>query len=324
MSRVLISSQLVSEAEDADALTALRADGHELTFNQALVGKSEDDVIAAIADFDGIVASTEPYTRRVLESNRRLRVLSRTGVGYDAVDVEAATELGIAICTTVGSNDRTVADWAVLAMLSLARKLPEAVAGMADGGWQRAVGIDFWDKTVGIVGLGAIGKHVARRVRGFEAEVLGFDVVRDDQFAAQVGMTYVELDELLERADFVTIHAPLLAATRGLINEDRLRRMKPTAYLVNTSRGPVVDERAIERALREGWIAGAALDVFEIEPLAADSPLRKLPNVMLSAHVAGITYESTRRSATMACESLRRVLKGEPPLAIVNPDALRR
>jgi D-3-phosphoglycerate dehydrogenase / 2-oxoglutarate reductase len=324
MSRVLIASPLVGRTEDAEAVEALRRAGHELTFKQDLVGRGEEAVIAALVGVDGVVASTEPYTRRVLESTDRLRVIARTGVGYDAVDVEAATERRVAVCTTVGSNDRTVADWAVLAMLALIRRFREAAVGLEGGRWGRAVGHDFWGKTVGIVGLGAIGKHVARRVRGFECEILAYDVVRDERFATEVGLTYVGLDELLERSDLVTIHAPLLPTTRRLIDEARLRRMKPTAYLVNTSRGPVVDERAIERALRERWIAGAALDVFEVEPLAPASPLRRLDNVVLTAHVAGISDESTRRAAAAACDNVRRVLAGEPPLSVVNPVALGR
>jgi len=323
VSRVLIASPLVSQTDDSHLIARLRADGHELGFRQDLVGKSEDAVIDAIAGVDGVVASTEPYTRRVIESNPRLRVLSRTGVGYDAIDLEAASERRIAVCTTIGSNDRTVADWAVLAMLALTRQLPQAIAGMQGGRWVRPMeGRDFWGKTVGIIGLGAIGKHVARRVRGFECQVLAYDVVRDERFAAEAGVSYVDLDELVERSDFITIHTLLTPATRALIDKARLRRMKPTAFLVNSSRGPVVDERAIARALRERWIAGAALDVFEAEPLAPDSPLRSLDSVILSAHIAGITEESTRRAVEMACENVRRLLKGEPPLSIVNPAVL--
>lgn len=322
MSRVLIASPLVSQTEDAEAIDKLRGDGHELTFKTDLIGKSEDDVIRAIAGMEAVVASTEPYTRRVLESNDGLRALSRTGVGYDAIDVEAATERRVAVCTTVGSNDRTVADWAVLSMLACARKVPEVLDGMRGGRWVRPFGTDFWGKTVGIIGLGAIGKHVARRVRAFECDVLAYDVVQDQTFAAEVGVTYVDVDELVERSDFITIHTLLTPATRGLIGEARLRRMKPTAYVVNTSRGPVVDERAIERALRERWIAGAFLDVFEVEPLPASSPLRELDNAIVSAHIAGVTDESTRRAAAMACESARLVLKGERPLSIVNPIVL--
>lgn len=324
MARVLIASPLMSQTEDARAIEALREDGHEVQFRQDLVGKGEDDVIAAIRGFAGVVASTEPYTRRVLESTPELRVLSRTGVGYDAIDVAAATERGVTVCTTVGTNDRTVADWAVLSMLALGRKLSPALEGMQGGRWDRVPGNDFWGKTVGIIGLGAIGKHVARRVRAFECEVLAYDVFQDEGFAAEVGVAYVGIDELVERADFVTIHALLTPQTRGLIDERLLRRMKPTAYVVNTSRGPLIDERAIERALRERWIAGAALDVFEVEPLSAESPLRSLDGALLSAHVAGITLESIRRSNTMACESVRRLLKGERPLSIVNPDVLAR
>jgi phosphoglycerate dehydrogenase-like enzyme len=148
--------------------------------------------------------------------------------------------------------------------------------------------------------------------------------VKDEAFARQYGARYVELDELFATADAITLHAPLLAATRHMVNEARLRAMKPSAYLVNTARGPLVDEAALTRALQEKWIAGAALDVFEQEPLAEDSPLKQLDNVILTQHVAGVTYESMRAMTAMAVESVARVLRGEPPVACVNPEALTR
>ena len=312
MSRVLISSPLVSETEDAEAIASLRAAGHELTFRPDLVGKSEDDVIAAIDGMHGVVASTEPYTRRVIESSQTLRVLSRTGVGYDAIDLDAATDRSVAVCTTVGSNDRTVADWAVLAMLALSRKLPAAMDGMSDGRWVRPVGLDFWGKTIGIIGLGAIGKHVTRRVRAFECEVLAYDVVKDDAFAAEIGVRYVEIDQLVEQSDFVTVHTLLVPATRGMINEQRLRRMKPTAYLVNTSRGPIVDEGALLDALRARAIAGAGLDVYDTEPLPPDHPLRSAPNTVLTPHLGYVTTGNYVKFYREAVEDIAAHLRGEP------------
>jgi phosphoglycerate dehydrogenase-like enzyme len=283
---------------------------------------SPDQVVEALSDAVAVIASTERYDESVFSRAPGRKIISRTGVGDDAVDLEAATHHGVVVSTTPGANDRTVADFAMTLMLALARNLFAADREVRAGRWERPAAVEMRDKVVGIVGVGAIGKHVARRAHGFECQLLGYDVVQDEAFAERYGLRYVPLDLLVAEADFLTIHAPYLPSTHRLIGEAQLRAMKPSAVLVNTARGPLVDERALVRALAEGWIAGAGLDVFETEPLPSDSPLRDLPNVILAPHCAGISYESGRAMARIAAENVVAVLSGRPPVLCVNPAVL--
>ena len=324
MPTVLISSPLVKQSGEHTA-ESLRLLGCELRW-QTLTNLSEDDLIRALEGVDATVASIERYTARVLESSPTLKVISRTGVGYDAIDVDAATARGIAVCIAIGSNDATVADFAMTLMLALSRELLRAHKEVASGGWNRPLGRDFYGSTVGIVGLGLVGKGLARRLRGFDTRILAYDVVQDQEFAAAHGVQFVELDELLRESDYVSLHAPLLPATRGLIGERELRLMKPTAYLVNTARGPLIQEEALHRALKERWIAGAGIDVFVNEP-PVGSPLLdpSLDNIIYGPHMAGVTREAAGRAAQMACESVAHLLGGDAPLhTVVNRQVLQR
>lgn len=322
---VLVTSP-IAEAHREEAVAPFRQRGWEVRFESFWPARPEEELIAALQDVDAVIPSVERYTRRVIESAPRLKILSRTGVGYDAIDVEAATARGIAVTTTVGSNNHTVADFTLALMLALTRVLFQGDAAVQSGGWDRPLGLDFFGKMVGLIGMGSIGRLVVRRVRGFDCQVLATDVVRDEAFAAEHGVRYVELDELLRESDYVSLHTPLQPSTRGLIGERELRLMKRTAFLVNTARGPLIQEAALHRALKERWIGGAAIDVFEDEP-PIGSPLLdpSLDNLILSPHMAGVTRESKRRSGIYACENVVHVLTGEGPLyKIVNPEVLRR
>jgi D-3-phosphoglycerate dehydrogenase / 2-oxoglutarate reductase len=323
MARVLITTMQVQSEVD-EALQPLVRDGHELALTRLPANAPEDAVIAALAGSAGVVAGLEPYTAGVFEACPGLRIVSRTGVGYDAVDVAAATAHGVAVATTPGANHHSVAEAAIGLIVAALRRFAFADRQMRTSGWNpRPYGVELRGKTVGVVGTGLIGKEVVRRLQGWDVSVLLYDVVRDPSLVDRYGARYVELAELLRESDVVTLHVPLLPATHHLIDEPALRAMKPTAYLVNTARGPLVDEAALARALAEGRIAGAALDVFEEEPLSRDSPLLALDNVTLSQHVAGVTHEAMRAMTAMAVESVRRVLRGEPPVSCVNPEALR-
>jgi D-3-phosphoglycerate dehydrogenase len=325
---ILITSPAVKHAWEIATLP-LRRPGWKLRWDPpegGVAARSEDTLIAAVQDADAVVASVEAYTARVIEFAPRLKVISRTGVGYDSIDLEAATRYGIAVCTSIGSNEETVADYAMALMLALSRQLFLAHAETVRGGWSKPAAGDFFGRTVGIVGLGAIGKKLVNRLRGFDCGIVAFDICQDERFAAEHGVRYISLDELLGESDFVSLHVPLLPSTRGLIGERELRLMKPSAYLLNTARGPLVQEHALYRALKERWIAGAGIDVFEQEP-PVGSPLLDpaLDNIILSPHVAGVTMESHERSAIMACESVAHVLGAEAPLHhVVNPSVLRR
>ena len=318
--RVLITSIFLKEGDDVDRY--LRAHGAETVYRPWHGGRTEDELIDLLKGIDGAIVSTDPFTARVIQAADRLKVISRTGVGYDAVDVPAATKRGIIVTTTPGVNRHAVADWALALILCCARKVPENLAEVRRGAWARHEGADLAEKTLGIVGLGTIGKEVAKRGKAFGMRLLAFDLVQDPKFAEEQGIAYVPLEDLLRQSDFVSIHCFLNESTRHLINAERLALMKPTAFLINTARGGIVDTEALCHALQAKRIAGAGLDVFEGEPLRADSPLRALENVYLTPHCAGSTADARERSGAMAAENLIRALRGERPAGIVNPEVV--
>jgi D-3-phosphoglycerate dehydrogenase len=321
-SRILITSVFLKAGDDVDRY--LTSQGVESVYRPGHGGRSEEELIDLLRGIDGAIVSTDPFTARVIQAADRLRVISRTGVGYDAVDVPAATARGVIVTTTPGVNRHAVADWALALILCCARQVPENLAEVQRGVWTRHEGMDLDGKTLGVVGLGTIGKEVAKRASAFGMRLLAFDLAQDLPFAKEQGIAYVPLEELLRQSDFVSIHCFLNAATRHLINRERLLLMKPTAFLINTARGGIVDTDALYQALQAKRITGAGLDVFEGEPLRADSPLRALENVYLSPHCAGSTADARRRSGTMAAENLIRGLRGDRPEGIVNPEVLAR
>jgi D-3-phosphoglycerate dehydrogenase/(S)-sulfolactate dehydrogenase len=302
----------------------LRAEGWETIYKPLLGTRSEDELIDLLRGIDGVIVSSDPFTAKVLEASPQLKVISRTGVGYDAIDIKAATKRGIIVCNTPGVNRHAVAEWTFALLLSCTRKLKENQAEVRKGGWTRHEGMDLAEKTLGLVGLGTVGKEVAQRASAFEMRILACDVIRDAQFAEAHHVDFVPLEELLRESDFVSLHAFLNDKTRHLINAERLSLMKPTAFLINTARGGIVDTEALCRALAEKRIAGAALDVFEGEPLRGDSPLRALENVYLSPHVGGATADARRLSGSMGAENLICALKGERPPGILNSEVLSR
>jgi D-3-phosphoglycerate dehydrogenase/(S)-sulfolactate dehydrogenase len=318
--RVLITSFFLQPGDEIDR--RLRDEGFETVHRPLLGPRTEDQLIELLRGVEGAIASTDSFTARVLNASPQLRVISRTGVGYDAIDLDAATARGIVVCNTPGVNRHAVAEWTLALMLYCARNMGANMAEVRRGGWRRSHGVDLAGKTLGIVGLGTIGKEVAQRARAFEMTILACDVAEDAQFAEEHDVRYVPMNRLLTESDFVTLHLFLDAGSRHLIDAARLALMKPTAYLINTSRGGVVDTRALYEVLRGQRIAGAALDVFEEEPLAPDSPLRELDNLYLSPHTAGSTRDARARSGALAAENLIRALQGRRPLHVVNAAAL--
>lgn len=273
------------------------------------------DVIAAVGGATAVIASVDPFGAEVFAACPALRIVARVGVGYDAIDVPAATAAGVAVTTTPGGNSSSVADHAVGLMLAVLRRIAEHDAAIRAGGWPRG-GLpgELTGRTVGIVGYGAIGRLVGRRVAAFDAEVLACDPYYDGGDLAEA----VALPELLERATVVSLHAPLVAATRHLIGADELRRMRPDAILVNTSRGGLVDEDALVAALAAGEIAGAGLDVFAEEP-PPPGRFDGLANVVLTGHLAGLSDRSRATMTRMAAESVLDLLAGRTPHGLVNP-----
>lgn len=318
--RVMITSPFLRAGDEGDQ--RLHDAGLETDHNDWHGGRTEEEMIEILQGFDAAIVSVDPLTKRVFAGTPQLKVVARTGVGYDAVDVDAATSHGVAICTSAGCNNVAVAELAFLLMLAMSRKLTENLAEVAGGGWTRHQGPGLEGGTLGIVGLGSIGREVARRARVFDMKVLAHDTYRDEGFADANQVSYVPLEELLRESDFVSLNVLLNEQTRHMINAERLSMMKPSAFLINTARGGIVDTESLYLALRDRRIAGAGLDVFEDEPLPADSPLRQLENVYMTPHVGGSSTRSRRTSMVMATENVIRVLRGERPLHIVNPAVL--
>ncbi|HET8630781.1 MAG TPA: phosphoglycerate dehydrogenase [Thermomicrobiales bacterium] len=277
----------------------------------------EDELCELVRDADGWVTHLETVTERVFAAAPRLKVISAGGVGYDHIDVAAASRHGVAVCICAGCNNHAVSELALGLMLGLARRIATADRAIREGGWPRLVGPELWGKTLGIVGLGRVGKSLALIGRGLGMRVLATDVVWDITFANEHQISYVSLPRLLGEADFVSLHCPLTPQTRGLINDATLAQMKPTAYLINTARGPIVDEAALVRALRERRIAGAGLDVFETEP-RPNNPFVEFENVLLTSHLGGATHEAVERSLQLALLNVTQVLTGGPPVCQVN------
>jgi D-3-phosphoglycerate dehydrogenase len=280
---------------------------------------AQDAVRDLVADADLVIGDRRHkhrIDRPVLEAMRRARLIQQPAVGFDVIDHRAAAELGIPVANAAGYNRESVADWVLMAILNLLRGGSFGDRRMHEGQWpfSQMMGHELGSMTVGILGLGNVGYAVATRLQGFGAQILFTDVVsRDVAGARQVG-----LDELLEGADIVSVHVPLDKESRHLIDARALGRMRAGAILVNAGRGPLVDEEALVQGLRSGRLAGAALDVFEQEPLAVDSPLRSFDNVFMSPHVGGSTQEAEQRLLDVCGENMLRVLDGGEPLNIVN------
>lgn len=324
--RVLVTSTSFGEG-DPEPFRMLAEAGCEVLRSPHGRPLSDEELADLVGEVDGMIAGLDRIGPRTLHrAAPRLRVISRYGVGYERVDVETATRLGVVVTITPGANTQAVADLALGLMLAVCRRIPEADRATRAGGWPRLVGTELWGKRLGLVGLGRIGKAVAQRAAGgFSMKVLAYDVQWDEAFAARWGVERAEhVDRVFAESDFVSLHVPLTPETHRLVNRERLRSMKPTAYLVNTSRGGLVDEAALAEALREGWIAGAALDVFENEP-PVGSPLLEAPNLVLTPHMAAHTREAVSAMGRMAAANVLQVLvEGTCPAAAVNPEAFRR
>jgi glyoxylate reductase len=289
---------------------------------------SREELFRRVNDKDGLVCLlTEKVNEELLATAPKLRIAANVAVGYDNITVPDCTKRGVAATNTPGVLDETTADFAWTLLMAVARRLGEGEALARSGAWKgwdldQLVGADVWGKTLGLVGFGRIGRAVARRAVGFQMKVIYHDAVRvpldvERGFHAE----YRDLSALLGEADFVSVHVPLLPETRGLFNAKTLSQMKPSAFLINTSRGPVMDEEALVQALETKKIAGAALDVYEKEPLIHAG--LKRPNVVLAPHLASASLETRTKMACMAAENVVALFKGRRPPNILNPEVLK-
>ena len=289
-------------------------------------------LIEKVKEIDGLCCLlTDKIDEEVIEAaGENLKVISQVAVGYDNIDVEAATRKGIYVTNTPGVLTDTTADFAFALLMATARRIPEADKYVRGGKWKIPWGLmmflgqDVWGKTIGVIGLGRIGSAVARRAKGMNMRVLYYDIRRNEKLEREIGAEYVDLETLLRKSDFVTIHVPLLPSTYHLINEERLRLMKPNAVLINTSRGPVVDEKALYKALKEGWIWAAGLDVWTEEPTDPKNPLLKLDNVVATPHIASASIETRTKMALLAVENIIAALEGRVPPNLVNKEVLEK
>ncbi|MEM1982562.1 MAG: hydroxyacid dehydrogenase [Sulfolobales archaeon] len=289
---------------------------------------SDEEVLKEVKGSEAILVRIGRIDKAVMDVCPNLRIIAVHGVGFDRVDVEEATRRGILVTYTPGANAQSVAELTIGLMLTLLRKLQLVISKMIEGGWDEAriygTGNEIYGKIVGLIGIGNIGGRVAKIVKAMEAsEVLAYDPYVTESKASSIGVKLVDLETLLTRSDIVSIHAPLTKETYHLINEERLKLMKPTAVIINTARGGLIDTDALYKALKEGWIAGAALDVTDPEPLPREHPLYKLPNVVITPHIGGSTYECWRRVSLTAAEEIIRRFEGLPPLYPVNPQVLK-
>jgi D-3-phosphoglycerate dehydrogenase len=298
---------------DAGLKSELEAAVGRVTYNETGRPLSSSQLAALLPGVDGYIAGLDSIDAAALAAADGLRVVARYGVGVDNVDLAAAAARGIVVTNTPGANARSVAELTVALLLLLARPVLRAAAETRAGGWPRLPGLSLAGKTVGLVGFGAIGRQTARLLAGFDCRLLAYDPLLNEATAAALGVRAAGLDELLATSDFVSLHAPVTPATRGMVDAAFLARMKPGAALVNTARGELVDEAALLDALANGRLRGAALDAFAAEPPGGDNPLLALPNVIATPHMGAHTDGATTVMGRMALADCLAVLRGEEP-----------
>lgn len=288
-----------------------------------------EEVLRRTKDKEGVICLlTEKINDEFLRAAPNLRIAANVAVGFDNIELDACTNLGVVATNTPGVLDETTADFAWTLLMAVARRLSEGEALARSGNWKgwnldQLCGVDVWGKTLGIVGFGRIGRAVARRASGFQMKVIYTDAVRaTEDIEKSLNAEFRDMNALLAQSDFISLHVPLFTETRGLFDASKFFRMKPTAFLINTSRGPVVDEAALVAALEAKKIAGAALDVYENEPFI--HPGLKRPNVVLAPHLASASLETRTKMAVMAASNVIALFKGQRPPNTLNPDVLKK
>ncbi|MBC7324298.1 MAG: phosphoglycerate dehydrogenase [Moorella sp. (in: Bacteria)] len=313
---------LALDGIDPKGLDLLREAGLEVTADGKM---NEEELKEAIRDYEALVVrSATRVTGAAINAARKLKIIGRAGVGTDNIDVTAATERGVVVVNAPEGNTIAAAEHTVAMMLALARNIPQASASLKQGIWEKKkyVGVELRGKTLGIIGLGKIGREVARRARGLEMKIIAYDPYVDQEQAAHLEVELVPLEEVLKAADFVTVHLPLTRDTRHLLDREKINLLKPGARVLNVARGGIIDEAALYEALKSGKLGGAALDVFEEEPLKA-SPLLELDNVIVTPHLGASTAEAQVAVAVEVARDVVRCLRGEPVLNAVNIPLLR-
>jgi D-3-phosphoglycerate dehydrogenase / 2-oxoglutarate reductase len=308
---------------DSPNLARLKRIGDVTVFTEQI--RDEDDAIARMQGATIVLGNRErtPLSRRVLTALPELRLLSMTGTGFVNLDTAAATELGILVTRTPGQSVRAVTELTYALLFAVARKIAFVDRSVRAGGWPSIAGLELQDKTIGILGMGSIGVDVASIAPAFRMKVVAWGPTLTPERAAAAGATYLPLHEVLSRADVVSMHLRPCKETRGILGAAEIAHMKPSAILINTARASLTDEAALIKALQEGRIGGAGLDVFMEEPLPSDSPLLKLDNVVLSPHIGWTTAEVFERFVTTAVDNVENYLSGNPTI-MLNPEVLEK
>ena len=299
----------------------LKDAGLNIRLHPRTSNRTPAELAEIVGDAEGVIASTDPFDASVFAACPNLKVIARTGVGVDAIDMAAATAAGVVVATTPGANEEAVADHALAMIMALQRRLAENDAAIREGRWDRAGTLtpsDLYGATVGLIGSGVIGRAVIRRLRGFGSSIFVFDPFLSE---APESTVLVDLPTLLARSDVITVHAPLTDRTRGLLGAQEFAAMKSGAYVVNVSRGGIIDEQALAASIASGHLGGAGLDTFEREPIG-DSPLRELPTVIMSPHIAGLSHRSITAMTEAATQAVLDVVAGRLPAHPVNPEVL--
>lgn len=310
--RILVSATSYGK-NDPRLKTELEAQVASVIYNPTGKPLTSQQLAELLPGVDGFIAGLDVIDRAALEKADRLKVIARYGVGVDNVDLAAAREMGITVTNTPGANSVSVAELALTLILSLARQIPEAFSAVHEGKWPRLGGLTLENKTIGLLGLGAIGKQLARRLQGFDCRIMAYDPYADPNFAREFGVELAGMDKVVATADFLSLHLPLLPETRLLVNAEFLSKMKKGAYLINTSRGEVVDEPALLAALESGHLKGAGLDAFAVEPPDPANPLLRLPQVIATPHLGAQTDGATSNMGWLAMKDCLAVLRGDEP-----------
>lgn len=302
---------LVSDALSEEGLGILKNAGLEVDYRPDI---SQEDIAKEISAYDALVIrSRTTVTREILENAKNLKVVGRAGVGLDNVDVPAATEKGVIVMNTPNGNTISTAEHTMAMMTSLARSIPQADRGMHEGKWEKKkfIGVELYNKTLGVCGFGRIGSEVARRAQAYGMKIMAYDPFINEEVVKRMGVQKATVDEICQQADFITVHSPLSPQTKGLLNKERFAMMKKGVRVLNCARGGIIDEAALLEALQNGTVAGAALDVFEVEPLPEDHPFRSMDNVVMTPHLGAATSEAQEGVARDVAEQIVDVLTGK-------------
>lgn len=314
--KVLITPRSYASTSDKP-IKMIKDKGYEIIRNNKDKPINKNEMLNLIEDIDGIIIGIDKFDSDIIDKANNLKVISKYGTGLDNIDVNYAHKKDIIVTKTPTANIDAVADLTIGLMIAVARRIPEADKKLRKDQWEKIIGNSVWKKNLGIIGLGKIGKQVVKRAKGFKMDIKVFDLNKDEDFAEKYNIEYVNLDEILSESDFITIHTPLNNGTRDLIQMEELEKMKNSSYLLNVSRGGIVNEDDLYEALKNDVIAGAALDAFVNEP-PKDNNFKELDNIIMTPHIGGYTDEAIENMGVQAAQNLIKVLEGREPNYKVN------